>query len=125
MNLYVASAFCNKQATREAQARLRVAGHEITWDWTQEDASHLKFQSPEFYSFLEQCGEKDRQGILAADAVVALMHEECRDTLTEIGIAIGAGKRVIAVEPYRCFSVFFGSVEKVATVDEAVERLAS
>lgn len=125
MKIYVASSFLNKPATRAAHAKLREAGHEITWDWTQEDASHLPFKSPEYYAFLEACGERDRIGVLEADAVVALMHEECRDTLTEIGIAIGAGKRVIAVEPYRRYSVFFGSVEKVASLDEALERLRS
>lgn len=123
--IYVASAFANRPEAREVQAALRAAGHTITWDWTQEDASHLQRGSPEFFAFLEKCGEADFKGVMGADAVVVVAHPEMSDTKAEMGIALGAGIPVFVLYPERRHSVFYGRVVRIRSLEDLIDSLRS
>ena len=118
MHVYVASAFANKEEVRFVQRELINNGHTISYDWTQDDASHLIPDSCQFYSFLEQCGSNDLRGILAAAAVIVIAHPEMRDTRTEMGIAIGAEIPCFILYSERTHSVFYRSTVRVQSIEE-------
>ena len=121
--VYVASAFCNKAETRAVQAALIAAGHTVSHDWTTEDASHLEFKSPAYFEYLERCGENDLRGIINSTAVVVIAHEQMRDTLCEMGLAIGFGVPVYVLNPERRHSVFYSQTTPVAGVTDLLSVL--
>lgn len=123
MKIYVASAFGNKADVRHLYAVLRAAGHEITHDWTLEDASHLALNSPEFWRYIRDCGDRDLQGIDSADAVIVLVHPEMRDTRFEMGWALAKGKPVYVLDSDRALSVFLHRGIQVASIAELLTRL--
>lgn len=107
MKIYVASAFANKDEAREVMAILRAIGHEITHDWTEKelDTSWPKYTQD---NYLLECGVRDWEGVMSADALVLVNHEKCRDAMAEFGMAIGAGKPAIVYHSERRGSVFYG-----------------
>ena len=96
MKIYVASAFGNQVAVREAQARLRDRGATITHDWTREDASEA---TGAVQDYLTECADNDFRGIEECDVLILLDHPDCRSAYCEVGIALGLGKHVIVVSP--------------------------
>jgi nucleoside 2-deoxyribosyltransferase len=123
-NLYVASAFANKPAVRDLMARLKDAGHTVTWDWTVEDASHLKPGSPEWTAYLQACGRRDMTGIAVSDAVIVLAHQDMKDTRFEMGYAVGRGMPVFVLDADRTVSVFWSACVLVDSVEDLLRRLA-
>lgn len=121
--IYVASAFANKDEVRQVQAYLTAAGHEITHDWTVEDASHLTPRSREWWSFLFDCGAHDLIGIENADAVVVIAHPEMRDTRFEMGYAIGSGCPVFLLNADRAVSVFYDLCSPASSVADLLMQL--
>lgn len=92
MKFYIAGKFSDKKIVRECQSTLIDLGYEITYDWTSHDETALKDVSQ-----LGQFAARDIQGVLDADHLVALFYDETYDyrgTFTEIGIALGAKKKV-------------------------------
>ena len=90
MDIYVAGKWEEKQQVRIVQQILRNAGHEITFDWTQQ------LDVTDEIDLDEQC-KLDIEGVMSADALVAVLVDEnkyvCKSSnrYVEIGIAIGAG----------------------------------
>lgn len=86
MRLYVASKFENTKAVREAYAALREDGHEITHDWTSENAEGLEGDVLEAY--LSACAEKDATGVLTGQGLLLINHKRGCGMFSELGIAI-------------------------------------
>ncbi len=89
MKFYIASKIENAPAVSGLASRLKAAGHEHTYDWTVHGS--IKAEGRER---LNSVGEMELAGVLAADIVVVLLPGG-RGTHVEIGIALGAGKKII------------------------------
>jgi len=97
MRLYVSGAWAHRHAVRRLVAKLEAAGHTITYDWTRAGVPGV----PQPRTDAAITGIKLRRiaaaslaGIQAADAFVALMDHPTypyRGTLSELGVAFGAG----------------------------------
>lgn len=123
MKFYVATSMHNKSAARAAMDLIEASGHEVTHDWTWEDASSFTQGTPVFEAYLEHCGRQDLRGVQKADAVIVLAHPEMRDTRAELGIALGMGKPVFIVEPGKTHSVFYFACIRVPSVVHALSLL--
>jgi hypothetical protein len=88
VKIYVASKFENSKAVREAHRALEEDGHEITHDWTNENADGLEGEAKEEY--LKKCASKDVVGVLSGQGILVLNHERMAGGFTEFGIAIGS-----------------------------------
>jgi hypothetical protein len=121
MNVYVASSFKNKDAVRKVFGALYASGHTVAHDWTALNADGMYGYTLEV--FLETCGKNDYFGVMRADAVILLAHEDMKDALAEMGVALGAGKPVIVVDAERKHSVFYGLCKRVGSVAEAIKAL--
>jgi hypothetical protein len=95
MKVYVASSFSRKDDVRAMIALLRAEGHEITYDWTDEDASGLEGDA--LHAALRAGAERDLKGVLAADALVVLHDDRGRGMATEFGVALAARKVLVVV----------------------------
>ena len=86
MKIYVASKFENKDRVREVMNQLRMAGHEITHDWTREKPHPTPAQRTQY-------AEDDRQAVLRADAYVGIFEKDLKysGALVELGIAVARG----------------------------------
>lgn len=89
MKIYVASGLANIERAAWLNTQLRGQGHDITYDWTiHGPAGHLGAAG------LGRIAEKEAQGVLAADLLIALL-PGARGTHVEIGMALAAGRPVI------------------------------
>jgi nucleoside 2-deoxyribosyltransferase len=95
VNLYVIGKFEEKRAVRQVMDRLRHLGHNITHDWTLDDAAGRKGE--ELESYLIWCAEKCLDGVMDADALVFLVHPKCQGAHTEVGLAIAWGRPVYTI----------------------------
>jgi hypothetical protein len=95
MRVYVASSFSRKPDVRRVMDLLRAAGHEISYDWTPEDASGLTAAGLE--EMLRGAATRELEGVLSADAAVVLHDERGRGMATEFGVAVAARKFVVVV----------------------------
>lgn len=95
MKVYVASSFLRKDSVREMHALLRRAGHEITCDWTGEDATGMS--GAVLWRYMERAAMMDRDGVIAADVVIVLHDDRGRAMHAEMGMAVALGKPVIVV----------------------------
>lgn len=98
MNVYVASSFHNKPAVREMIARLRVAGHTITHDWTPADPGDRTGEELVRYC-TENAIEDIEKGVRPAQVVVVLHDDRGRGMLAEFGAGLYGDKRLIVVNP--------------------------
>lgn len=90
MKVYVAGAWCDKATVQQVQCKVRECGHRITHDWT---------VSPTARTALEDA-TLDYAGVSEADLVVlvfAVAEHAYRGTFTEMGIALGLRKKIIAL----------------------------
>jgi hypothetical protein len=95
MKVYVASSFSRKPDVSAMIALLREDGHEITYDWTPEDASGLEGDA--LRAALMGGAERDLGGVFDAEVLVVLHDDRGRGMATEFGIAIGKDKPVVVV----------------------------
>lgn len=148
MKIYVAGKFgmgAELDAIRHVQTTLVAAGHSIAHDWTRVEgtAEQGTWPADRRRVFRALCAKLDIDGVRAADAVVVLM-DDCaysyRGTWTEIGAALGLGKRIIIIAPaalrlsegmappllQAATNCFFEheSIEHVDTLEDAVKALA-
>jgi nucleoside 2-deoxyribosyltransferase len=106
------------------------AGHSITFDWTRPGAAMTREQA-----------EKDRQGVLDADAVVFVCERPLayHNSLVELGMALATGKPVFmtghAIDDRNLFlklpsvrydveTLFYETPELLARFKEAADRRA-
>jgi nucleoside 2-deoxyribosyltransferase len=121
---------------RELQDAVVAAGGVITHDWTRQEGitPTPTGLTGERAAYLARCAKLDIDGVLAADAVVALIDDEhyaYRGTFTEIGAALGSRRRVVIVAsspPERLAAAqncFFHhpDIVRVATTSEALGAL--
>ncbi|GAC1590836.1 MAG: hypothetical protein NVS3B25_09660 [Hymenobacter sp.] len=124
MRLYVASAFANKPEVIATMEALRMAGHEVSHDWTTEQVD-LEWAADRTDAYLQQCGADDFRGVRYADALVLVNHEHARDAMTEFGIALGRGTPVYVLYPERRTSVFFHRAQLCWGLGDLIRRLKS
>lgn len=127
MKVYVASKFENKWAVRAAILALRGAGHVITHDWTDEDATGL--EGGELSLYLAIAARRSLTAALRAEALVLLWRPEMAGAWVEFGAALARGIQVIAVgapptHP-RCIFLELIPVQHVDGIDEAIRLLAT
>ncbi len=89
MRFYIASKLENAAAVSRLASALKAAGHEHTYDWTPHGS--IKAEGRER---LNEVGEMELAGVLTADVIIVLLPGG-RGTHIEIGIALGAGKKII------------------------------
>lgn len=121
--IYVAGKFEEKDLVRQIQKALVERGHEITHDWTREDAGTRKGLA--LHSYLRACGIADLMGVQDADAVLMLNHKNGYGLMTELGIALAEGIPVVLMNADVRDTVFFHHplVYAVDTLAEALDRI--
>lgn len=93
MKFYIASKLTNhKQVSMLAKA-LTAAGHTLTYDWT----CHCSMQDMN-EERIQTIAMAETNGVLHADCVIVVLHGG-KGTHAELGIAIGAGKKIILCSP--------------------------
>jgi hypothetical protein len=126
--VYVAGKWAEKQAARDVMAHVRAAGYTITEDWTQHaDGQKTADQ-------LANDAMHDVTGVLAATAIIVLLTDASypyRGSFFEMGVAIGANKRVLVVAnpnldaAFRKVAFFhLPEIEVFPSVEAAVSALA-
>lgn len=88
MKFYIASRLHNRDQVRYVASLLQVNGWTQTCDWTD-----FEVPSAESPDSLRRIGEREREGVKAADVVIVLTPQG-RGTHIELGMAIALGKRV-------------------------------
>ena len=124
MRIYCAGKWEEKHRIQIVQNILRRAGHEITFDWTQQPNTTNEAE------LNEQC-LYDIEGVMSADALVAVLVDEdkylCKSAnrYVEIGIAIGAGIPVYILGKPRQDFLFRRdtSVRVLRTTKELIDAL--
>ena len=111
-------------------AEIRLAGHEITHDWTvhiREWAILMK-RGDQVKKVLHKqaCGRKDMEGVLAADALVWLYNPDSRGAFVELGLALAAKMPVYLIKwgGYKDEDTVFLYCDKVRGFDSVQEFLA-
>jgi nucleoside 2-deoxyribosyltransferase len=89
MKLFVASSYLNKANARAAMRKLRKAGHEITFDWTQPE--QMKTDAD-----WRRKASEDFRGVVNAEVLIVIWPGRM-GTSTEVGIALGRGIPVFIV----------------------------
>jgi hypothetical protein len=123
--VYVGAKFENKLQARLVMDSVQALGHEITWDWTPEDATGMEGGAREAY--LAKCGEADVRGVLTANVFFMIPHPNAYGLMTELGLALASGKRIIiagAVERETPF-LALARCERFASVTEALDALGT
>ena len=116
MNVYVASSLDNKDKAARFISRLRELGHNITYDWTTHGRLTDKQQ-------MRIAAHRELHGVLGADVLVVYMPGGF-GTHCEMGIALGAGKRVILVRNgYDLTCSFHTIVDVVENEEELIAKL--
>ena len=88
MNFYISSRLSNVDQVRHVASLLKRNGWTQTCDWTDFD-----FSAEDSSDTLQMIGERDYDGIQAADIVIVLTPQG-RGTHIELGMAIALGKKV-------------------------------
>ena len=129
MRIYVAAKFEEKPRVRTLMRALEDAGHQITLDWTDEDATGLT--GMELQAYYAECAENDVRGVQRAEVFVVLDHPRGRGLFVELGVALAKGAHVIVVgvkqdDPDNCIFYYFPWMVHVETEDQvlaAVEKI--
>lgn len=95
MKGYVIGKFEDKANVKRLISDLKYDGHEITFDWTDEDSTDIT--GAERIRYLRRCAENDKNGVLSADFVIVLHHDQLCGGLFEMGLAAADPHRLILV----------------------------
>lgn len=122
IRVYVAGKFQEKLRLREVMEKLRLAGFEVTHDWTWEDEGNVQ---PEKLSvYLYNCAESDLHGVERAEFVVLFGHPELKGALIEAGVALALRIPVLVIEPEKLAkNIFTRLFHPVADVAAAIELM--
>lgn len=122
MRVFVSAKFEQKTAVRDAYKKLRAAGHEITYDWTEE--TDFRAEPGKLDEYHAQCAEKDIEGVQEADVLVIFPHENGKGLYVELGIALGAAIPVVCVsrgaDLPNCIFLKVEDVHHVETIEQAI-----
>src|SRR5258705_9197024 len=125
MRVYCASGFHHKTEVKRVQALVRAAGHVISWDWTDDDATGLEGSALDNYMATSAC--KDAEGVVLAGAVILIGSAPMRGAFVEMGMALASGVKVLVVgdDAYNVFCHYRNMVSCFETAEQAVEALAT
>jgi hypothetical protein len=125
MRVFVSAKFEDKSRVRDAYKKLRTAGHEITWDWTEE--TDLRAQPGKLDEYHAQCAEQDIEGVQEADVLVIFPHETGKGLYVELGIALGSAIPIVCVsrglDLPSCIFLKVEDVYHVETIDQAIAAI--
>ncbi len=105
MKVYVAGKFADKAKLRKYMDELEKLGHSITYDWTSYKGKPTEddlFGGSEQDENMEESAVFDIQGVIDCDVLVCIFEDpkyEYRGTFTELGCALGLGKKIITMCP--------------------------
>ncbi|TLS51705.1 group-specific protein [Paenibacillus antri] len=91
MRFYIASSFKNIENVRKVARELRALGFQQTYDWT----THSDIDS---ISKLRNIGHEEVSGVMAADVVIVMLPAG-KGSHVELGVALGAGKKIYLYSP--------------------------
>jgi nucleoside 2-deoxyribosyltransferase len=94
MRIFVAGKAGEEESARKVMQALIDAGHEITFDWT--SIPHLK-PYDQHHTESREAAILESRGLLEADAVVLLAHENGVGMYVELGMAIATKKPVYVI----------------------------
>lgn len=128
MKFYVASGLENAGQAQKVADALKAAGHVQTYDWTRHGSVQERGEQ-----VICQVGRAEKDGVLAADLLVALLPGG-RGTHMEMGIAMGAGgKRILLCadsderllqDSRTCALYYNGEIERiVGPVDQCIREI--
>lgn len=128
LKFYVASGLENAANARMVADALKAAGHIQTYDWTQHGSVQGRGEQA-----ISRVGHAEKDGVLAADLVVALLPGG-RGTHMELGIALGTGgKRIILcadsderlIQDSRTCALYYnGEIERiVGPLDKCIREI--
>jgi nucleoside 2-deoxyribosyltransferase len=92
--IYVAGMWSDREYLQTKMNELKTLGYQITSNWP---SFENRLVNPDDFS---ECSAQDVQGVLDADTILVFMTDPkypYRGTCTEIGVAIGSGKRIIII----------------------------
>jgi nucleoside 2-deoxyribosyltransferase len=94
MRVYVAGSMYSPgiYLVRDVLITVRAAGHEVTYDWTEQPISETG--DPDERRELAQA---ERRGVLDADLLILIDYQRPRGALIEMGMALGAGKEALVL----------------------------
>lgn len=124
MNIYVACTKKRLDLAREAMQRVTEAGHTVAFDWTEAIQREDKMSDEE----LSLRAATAIEHVVSVNYLILITAAEMRSvgSIIEVGALLGSGGNVIVVEEHGSFDHFFcrhPRVEKVATLDEAIEYI--
>lgn len=121
--VYVGCPIRHRDEAKALAERLRAAGHEVVSDWIRREESIAEADMPRAQRMI--IAFANHAELSAADVLVAIVYPYIRGLLVEIGLAVGAGKRVIAIGDPLAPSLMadLPGVEWVGTADEALAVL--
>jgi len=138
VRVYVGGKWQEKPQVRKVQAALVEAGHEITFDWTQDNLGQVEKGGDawvQIYSLwydpirLGMQAYDDLHGVQTCDAIVicAMNPHKYSGTLCEMGIALGLGHHVYIIGQCLDSNIFtwLPWVHVVENVEEVINALAS
>lgn len=95
MRVYVIGKYEEKAKIRTLMLSLAEAGHDITHDWTREDAG--RGTGAERLRNLRRRAQADYQGVRDAEAVIVLHHPQLCGGLVEFGVAAADPSKILCV----------------------------
>ena len=136
MRIYVAGKWQEKAQVRKVQAAMVEAGHEITFDWTQDNLGQPEKGGDDWVQIynlwydpmgLAIQADNDLQGVKTADVIVicAMNPHKYSGTLCEMGIALGCGHDVYIIGNNLDSNIFTWLlwVRVVGSVEEVLDAL--
>lgn len=105
MKIYVAAKFEEAPRVQKLYKILRERGHEITHDWTTEDAS--KYSGADLAAYKAECAYNDYLGVKHCDLCLVLNHDKLYGGAAEMGMAIAWNKKIVVVGESIRENIFF------------------
>ncbi len=138
MRIYVAGKWQEKAQVKQVQLALMAVGHTITHDWTVHEMGAHESQldtdvliGTHWYDPEELANQArgDLRGVMQAEAIVicAINPHKYSGTLTEMGIALGCGRRVLIIGDNIDGNIFtwLPEVKVYPSVAEVIDALHS
>ncbi len=122
MKVFVAGKVGEDDVVKKAMETIKLAGHEITFDWT--TIPHLK-PYDQHVEESKRASILESRGLLEADAVVLLIHEKGLGMYVELGMAIATQKPVYVIggEPSRTMFLHHPVVRMAKDIGHALELI--